>query len=173
MSGGFNGGSSHSERPECATAGQAEPRMHDERLFERRTLVLCSATQQSLEEEPEVYRYRSCAGWCMLRQNSSCKSLFQVCVNGQKGCNTSNPNAVAVQTRLEVCRQHNDADRQCADAAYYCRAMSRTKKKNNFFGSCGGFVIVSQGLWSTIAKSLDTDRRRRRKGAEEDDSVRL
>ena len=59
----------------------------------------------------------------MLRLNTSCKSLFEVCVNGQKGCDTGNPIAVEVQFRLEVYGQHIDADRQCAGAAYDCRAM--------------------------------------------------
>ena len=32
-------------------------------------------------------------------------------------------NAVEIQIRLDVYRQHIDADRQCAVAAYDCRAM--------------------------------------------------
>ena len=85
MSGGFQWRQFAQRVTDCVTTGQAEPRMHDERLFERRPLVL------SPEEKPEVYRYRSCVGWCMLRLNTSCKSLFQVYVNGQKGMRHRQP----------------------------------------------------------------------------------
>ena len=34
---------------ECATTGQADLRMHDERLFEGRPLVLCGATESHLK----------------------------------------------------------------------------------------------------------------------------
>ena len=80
--------------------------------------------QRSPEEKPEVYRYRCCVGWFMSRLNSSCKSLFQVHVNGQKGMrDTGNLNAVEIQIRLEVHRQRIDANSQCAGAAYDCCAM--------------------------------------------------
>ena len=41
----------------------------------------------------------------------------------RRGCDTSNPNAVEIQIRLEVYRQHMDTDGQCAGAAYDSRAM--------------------------------------------------
>ena len=44
MSGGFSGGSSQRVTV-CVTTGQAEPRVHDERLFQRRMLVLGGATE--------------------------------------------------------------------------------------------------------------------------------
>ena len=63
----------------------------------------------------------------MLRLNTSCKSLFQVCANGQKACDTGNSNAFEVKIKVEVYRQYIDADRQCPGAAFDCRAMCRTR----------------------------------------------
>ena len=59
---------------------------------------LYCVVQRSLEEKPEVYRYRCCVGRYMLLLDTSCKSLFQVSVNGQK----------EIRHRQPTCRRGTD-----------------------------------------------------------------
>ena len=104
MSGGLNGGGPYSEI--LSARLQARPIRECMMNDFSRDGSLRAAVQRSLEEKPDVYRCSCCVG-CVLRQNTCCKSLFQVCPDGRKGCNTGNQNAVEVQTRLKVYRQHN------------------------------------------------------------------
>ena len=143
MSGGFNGGRSHRVTG-CVTTGHAEPLRETDACT-----GWCNGVPKP-EGKPEVYRYRCCVGWCMFLLSTSCKSLFQVHVNGQKGCDTGNPNAVEIQIRLEVYTQHIDADSQCARGSI--RLLRNVKNElSNETRSCGDHCA-----------SLDTELRRRR-----------
>ena len=64
------------------------------------------ASQRSLGETPEVYRYRRyiCAG--KRSELTRGEDRLQVCACGYEGCNIRNPYADAVQIGLEVYRQH-------------------------------------------------------------------
>ena len=112
--------------------------------------------QQSLEEKPKVYRYRCCVGWWVFRLNTSCKSLLQVYVNGQKG----------MRYRQPKCRRDTDQTWGVQTTHWGERFEQRDKKLWRF----GHRVPETPG---DHCGSLDTDRCRRRKGAEEDRRVHL